>query len=244
MMIGKNAAAALASAALGLALLCQPGPTMADEVTVAKNGTRLTLAPANDSPTQWKLNSGFPLTVMEQRGDWLRVQAAGLPREGGDLWVRADQVTPAGGGGEGATSTATDALEQPIGYRVELTGTPGMKFKLECRSFHDGQISFRPHYNKLPQSYEYSADPLACVVWKKQHYGELQISLVEILPTKERVIGSAATQDDPASLFARSRGPGYPTSLFAHSDTPWDKGAVVPATNDDMELPPSASATP
>lgn len=238
MMIGKNATAALATAALGLALLCQPGPAMADEVTVAKNGTRLTSGPAADSPTQWKVNSGFPLTVMEQRGDWLRVQAAGLPREGGDLWVRADQVTSSGGG-EGATSAATDESEEPIGYRVELTGTPGMKFKLECRSFRGGQVSFRPHYNRLPQSYDYSGDPLACVAWKKQHYGELQISLVEILPTRERVIGTAATQDYPASIFARSRGPGYPTSVFARSDTAWDKGAVVSATNDDLELPPT-----
>lgn len=239
MMIGKNRAAALAAAVLGFALLCHPGPAMADEVTVAKNGTRLTSGPAADSPTQWKVNSGFPLTVMEQRGDWLRVQAAGLPREGGDLWVRADQVTSPGGG-EGTSAAAADASEEPIGYRVELTGTPGLKFKLECRSFRGGQVSFRPHYNRLPQSYDYSGDPLACVVWKKQHYGELQISLVEILPTRERVIGTAATRDYPASIFARSRGPGYPTSVFARSDTAWDKGAVVSATNDDLELPPAA----
>ena len=239
MMIGKNAAVALATAVLGFALLCQPGPALADEVTVAKNGTRLTSGPAADSPTQWRVNSGFPLTVMEQRGDWLRVQAAGLPREGGDLWVRADQVTSPGGG-EGAATAATGESEEPVGYRVELTGTPGLKFKLECRSFHGGQISFRPHYNRLPQSYEYSADPLACVVWKKQHYGTLQISLVEILPTKERVIGTVATDDYPASIFARSRGPGYPTSLFPRSNTAWEKGVVASATHDDLELEPSA----
>jgi hypothetical protein len=239
MMIGKTAATAMTVAALGLALLCQPGPTKAEDVTVAKSGTPLLLAPKSSAPIQWKLNSGFPLTVVEQRGDWLRVQAASLPREGGELWVRANQVTPIGGAGA-TTAAATGAPEEPIGYRVELTGTPGMKFKLECRSFHGGQISFRPHYNRLPQSYEYSPDPLACVVWKKQHYGTLQIRLVEILPTKERVIGTVATKDYPASIFARSRGPGYPTSVFERSGTLWNKGVVAAATHDDLELAPRA----
>ena len=233
-MIGKTVAAA----ALGLALLCQAGATNAEDVAVAKSGTPLLLAPKSSAPIQWRLNSGFPLTVVEQRGDWLRVQAASLPREDGELWVRANQVTPAGA--EGATAAAPGAPEEPIGYRVELTGTPGLKFKLECRSFHGGQISFRPHYNRLPQTYDYSSDPLACVVWKKQHYGTLQIRLVEILPTKERIIGTVATKDYPASIFARSRGPGYPTSVFERSGTLWNKGVVAAATHDDLELAPKA----
>jgi hypothetical protein len=239
MMIGKNATAALAPAALMLVLLGRPA--MADEVTVAENGTPLTLAPARDAPTEWKLNSGFPLTVLEARGDWLRVQSASLPDEGGELWVRASQVASVGG--EGAASAATGALEKPIGYRVELTGTPGMKFRLQCRSMRPGYISYRPHYNKLPQSYEYSADPLACVVWKKEHNGELQVTLVEIYPSKERILGTAATQDAqdyPISIFARSRGPASPTSMYPRSNTPWGPAAVVRATKDDLILAPSA----
>jgi hypothetical protein len=228
MMIGTNAAAAVLPAAFMLALLGQSA--MADEVTVAKNGTSLTLAPMRDAPTEWKLNSGFPLTVVEERGDWLKVQSASLPDDAGELWVRANQVAPAGG----SAASAAGALEEPIAYRVELTGTPGMKFKLECRSFRAGHISFRPHYNELPQSYEYSSDPLACVVWKKQHNGILQITLVEVYPTKERILGSAATRDYPAALFARSRGPDYPTSMYPSSNTPWGPAAVVPATNDDL----------
>jgi hypothetical protein len=66
MMIGKNLAAALAPAALGLALLLQPGVAGADEVTAKKNGTPLTLAPtrnARPSEAEWRL----PLTVVEER---------------------------------------------------------------------------------------------------------------------------------------------------------------------------------
>jgi hypothetical protein len=124
---------------------------------------------------------------------------------------------------------------------VELAGTPNLKFRLECRSVRQGQVSFRPHTNELPRSYEYSADPLNCVVWKKQRNGELRVTLVEIYPSKERILGSAATRDYPASLFARSRGPDYPTSIFPSSNTPWGPAAVTAAKNDDMVLPPTAA---
>jgi hypothetical protein len=243
-MIGKNAAAPLASATLALVLLCQPGRVMADDVTVAKSGTPLTPAPASDAPAEWKLNSGFPLTVLEERGDWLRVQSASLPDEGRELWVRADQVIPVSGE-VGAATAATGAVEEPIGYRVELTGTPGMKFKLECRIVKpDGHVGFRPHYNRLPMTYEYSGDPIACSAWKKQHNGELQIKLVEVYPSKERIIGRASTKDDPGALFARSRPPDSPTSIFSPLSNPWDAAAVVAATHDDLVLPPAPPTGP
>jgi SH3-like domain-containing protein len=243
MMIGKNVAAALAPAAMGLALLCQPGAATADEVTVKKNGTPLTLAPTRDAPIEWKVNSGFPLVVVEERGGWVRVQSDRLPNEGQELWVRANQVA-ALDNGQSASSAATGAIEKPIGYRIELTGTPGLKFKLECRTVRDGRFSFRPHYNRLPQTYEYPGDPIACVVWKKQRYGVLEIGLVEIYPSEERIIGHAATEDYPASIFARSRGPDYATSIFPRSRSSWGPAAVVPATDNNFVLPPSASAGP
>ena len=50
MMIGKNLAVALATAAFGLVLLCQPGTATADDVTVKKNGTPLMLSPMMQAP--------------------------------------------------------------------------------------------------------------------------------------------------------------------------------------------------
>jgi hypothetical protein len=235
-MIGKNLAVVLGTATLTFALLCQPGMAAADEVAVTKNGTPLMLSPLRDAPTEWKVNSGFPLTVLEQRGDWLKVRSAQLPKDSGELWVRADRVAAPGG-----ESAANSELEKPIAYRIELTGTPDMKFRLECRTLHDGEVSFRPHINRLPQSYEYSGDAVSCVAWKKQHYGMLQVTLVEIYPTKERVLGRVATREYPVSIFARSPGPGYPTSLFPSSNTPWRKAAVVLSTDDDLILPLSGS---
>ncbi len=244
MMIGKNLAVASVAAVFGLVLLCQPGTAPAEEVTVKKNGTPLMLAPTRDSPTEWKVNSGFPLRVVEERGDWVRVQSRQLPNEGGELWVRASQVT-ALDGNSSASSAAANPGEEPIGYRVELTGTPGMKFKLECRTAApDGRLSFRPHFNRLPQTYEYPGDPIACVVWKKQRHGVLEITLVEIYSSEERILGHAARADYPASIFARSRGPDYATSIFTRSHSPWGPAAVVPATDNNFVLPSSASAGP
>jgi hypothetical protein len=244
MMIGKNLAVALATAAFGLVLLCQPGTATADDVTVKKNGTPLMLSPMRDAPTEWKVNSGFPLSVVEKRGDWVRVQSAQLPKEGGELWVPANQVV-ALGGSPIASSAPAGPAEEPIGYRVELTGTPGMKFKLECRIVKDdGNVGFRPHYNRLPMTYEYPGNPLACAAWKKQHNGELQIKLVEVYPSRERILGRASTKADPASLFARSRGPDSPTSIFSRLSSPWETAAVVSATHDDLVLPPPPPAGP
>jgi hypothetical protein len=228
MMIGKYLAAALIPAALGLVLLLQASGAMADNVTVKNNGTPLTLAPTRNAPTEWKVNSGFPLTVVEERGGWLRIQSDRLPDEGHQLWVRANQVV-----GQGGPSSTGTALEKPIGYRVELTGTPDLKFKMDCRiAKADGHVGFRPHYNRLPRTYEFSSDPLACFVWKKQHSGDLEVSLVEVYASKERIIGHVATQDYDfsTSILARSRGPDYPTTIFARSKTPWGPEAVALTT--------------
>ena len=235
MMIGKKMAAALTAATAALALLFQPGSAAADEVTITKNGTPLLLAPKRNAPTGWKVNSGFPLTVLEERDGWMRVQSAQLPEEGGELWVRSNQVS----GGAGA---AAGAFEQPIGYRIELTGTPDMKFKMECRIVReDGSVSFRPHFNRLPQTYEFSTDPLACFAWKKEPDGVLELTLVEVYPTKERIIGSAATQDYgyAASIVARTRGPDHPTEIFTRSGTPWGPEVVTLATRGSLYLTPS-----
>ena len=67
---------------------------------------------------------------------------------------------------------------------------------MECRIVKaDGQVGFRPHFNRLPQTYEFSSDPLACFAWKKEHWGDLEVSFVEVYPSKERLIGHVGTQD-------------------------------------------------
>lgn len=120
---------------------------------------------------------------------------------------------------------------QPIGYRVELTGTPDMKFRLKCRTWDDGHAAYRPHFNTLPQTYEYGVDTIWCVVFKKEHFGDVQMRLVALYPSpiKDRVIGTASSQDYPTSIFARSRGP-------------WGPEAVATAVDDDLVLPPKTSA--
>jgi len=150
-------------------------------------------------------------------------------------------------GSQGTQSTAAGVLEKPIGYRIELTGTPDLKFKMECRIVkEDGSVGFRPHFNRLPQTYEFSSDPLACFAWKKEHWGDLEVSLVEVYPSKERLIGHVATQDYDysTSILARSRGPDYPTTIFTRSNAPWGPEAVALMTFGSLYRWSSASAGP
>ena len=121
---------------------------------------------------------------------------------------------------------------QPVGYRVELTGTPDMKFRLKCRTWEDGHAAYRPHFNTLPQTYEYGVDTIWCVVFKKEHVGNVQMRLVALYPSpiKDRVIGTASSNDYPTSIFARSRGP-------------WGPEAVTVAVDDALVVPPKP-ATP
>lgn len=238
MITGRRIAAALFAA--GMMVPVTIGSSIAaEQVTVTKNGTALRQAPTPTAHVEWKVNSGFPLTVVDERDGWMQVQSAQLPKGSGEFWVRSSQVNAVGG----ASTGAADASEKPIGYRVELTGTPHLKFKMDCRIVQDGRVSFRPHFNRLPRTYEFSADPVVCFAWKKQHYGTLNLTLVEVYPSRERVIGSVETRDDDfeISLVARTRGPDYPTDIFTHSDTPWGPEAVALTRTGSLYLPPSTT---
>lgn len=242
-MMTKSMVAALLAA--GLALAVQSDPASAADVTVKKSGTALRQAPTPNAPVEWRINAGFALTVVEEQGEWLKVRSGSLPDDAPELWVRANQVVPLAGAT--ATPIAASESEEPIGYRIELTGTPNLKFKMECRIVReDGRVAFRPHFNRLPRTYEFSSDPLACFVWKRQHSGDLEVSLVAVYPSKERLVGHVAMPDRDVgtSILARSRGPEHPTEIFARSKTPWGPEAVVLTKSGSLFLPPSAFAEP
>lgn len=199
------------------------GAAGAEEAVTKSNGTPLKSAPARSASTAWRVNSGFPLLVVDEKGDWLKVSSGRLPDGDGDLWVHADQVVAADPGEAAAAAGATDADGPVIGYRIRLTGTTDMKFMLECRVIDDGHVLVDHHFNRLPRTYEYPGDSISCVLFKKQHHGGMQIDLIAIHPTSERLIGTAHASD-------------YPTSIFARSDGEWGKAAVVRARRHDLVL--------
>lgn len=205
----------MAAACVAACLLMAGGAAAAEQVTVQKNGTALRQAPSPNARTEWRVNSGFLLTVLEERDGWMKVASGSLPDDAPDLWVRSNQVAALSGDSP-VQSAPLGSAEQPTGYRLELSGTPGMKVRLECRVIDGRHVLVDHHYNKLPLTYEYPGDAISCVLFKKENKRDLQIDLVAIYPTKERLIGRASAKD-------------YPTSIFARSDGPWGEEAVVPA---------------
>jgi len=75
------------AAAIGLAALA---PVWAQELVSARNPTiNLRAAPSTDAEVLWRLSRGYPLQVLERRGDWLRVQDF----EGDQGWVARSVVS-------------------------------------------------------------------------------------------------------------------------------------------------------
>jgi hypothetical protein len=225
MGLGIISVATRVPAALSFALVLGATAAHAADVVVKDNGTVLRSAPVGDAAPSWKVNEGFPLTVLEEQGDWLRVESAALPDGEPAVWVRADQVAADQPPADAELTAAAAGDEEVLGYRIELTGTPRMKFMLECRIEDGGHVLVDHRFNRLPRTYEYAGDAISCVLFKKQHNGGMQITLVELYPTKQRVIGSAASRN-------------YPTSIFARSCGPWGVEAVVEARHNDLVLDP------
>lgn len=81
MHLPAHARTLIAAAALGLAALA---PTWAQELVSVRNpSVNLRAGPGTESNVQWKLTQGYPLQVLESRGNWLRVRDF----EGDEGWV-------------------------------------------------------------------------------------------------------------------------------------------------------------
>ena len=71
--------------ALSLLVLLFPGPGMAAEMlSVVRDGVELRSGPGENNPVQWKYDKGFPVEVLGEKGEWLRV----ADFEGDSGWVR------------------------------------------------------------------------------------------------------------------------------------------------------------
>lgn len=81
MHLPAHARTLIAATALGLAALA---PTWAQELVSVRNpSVNLRAGPGTESDVQWKLTQGYPLQVLESRGNWLRVRDF----EGDEGWV-------------------------------------------------------------------------------------------------------------------------------------------------------------
>jgi SH3-like domain-containing protein len=71
-----------------LLLLCWIAVSQAKMVSIAGDMVNMRSGPGNNYEVVWELGQGYPLSVIEQSGDWLKV----ADYEGDIGWVQKDQV--------------------------------------------------------------------------------------------------------------------------------------------------------
>lgn len=203
MMIGRLSARLLPLVLL-LAVWVVSAPASAHDVVVSRNNTVLRANPVADALVEWKVNSGFTLSVLERRGEWLRVRSGQLLTSDRQLWVRADQVAalPSAPAVPQSVGPETD---KPLYYEVQISGDPELMFKMICLVETEGRIRVDQRFNAPPRSYAYDAEALSCNVWKKRR-ANMEVTLVAVYPTRQRIIGAASPLNYPATVLARTDG--------------------------------------
>lgn len=71
-----------------LLLLCWIEISQAKMVSIAGDMVNMRSGPGNNYEVVWELGQGYPLSVIDQQGDWLKV----ADYEGDIGWVQKDQV--------------------------------------------------------------------------------------------------------------------------------------------------------
>ncbi|TFG37503.1 MAG: peptide-binding protein, partial [Desulfobacterales bacterium] len=71
-----------------LLLLCWIEISQAKMVSIAGDMVNMRSGPSNNYEVVWELGQGYPLSVIDQQGDWLKV----ADYEGDIGWVQKDQV--------------------------------------------------------------------------------------------------------------------------------------------------------
>ena len=71
-----------------LLLLCWIEISQAKMVSIAGDMANMRSGPGNNYEVVWELGHGYPLSVIDQQGDWLKV----ADYEGDIGWVQKDQV--------------------------------------------------------------------------------------------------------------------------------------------------------
>ncbi|MCJ7600856.1 MAG: SH3 domain-containing protein [Desulfobulbaceae bacterium] len=71
-----------------LLLLCWIAVSQAKMVSIAGDMVNMRSGPGNNYEVVWELGQGYPLSVIDQQGDWLKV----IDYEGDIGWVQQDQV--------------------------------------------------------------------------------------------------------------------------------------------------------
>ncbi len=181
-----------------LAMLCAAPRALAtpgDVFYVEAGGAELRAAPEAAAPVVLRLGPGRKLIEFERRGVWIRVGIFGAV--GREAWIHGSRVAPRPPGrrapsppalarGPGAAAPTVPAPRSErrgegggaARFRLQVSGTPAMKFAGECDLVGaDGRSRRRTFAGLVPGRFDFAASALRCRVRKRDAWGRLWVEL-------------------------------------------------------------------
>jgi hypothetical protein len=156
------------------------GPARAAaDVFVLQDGTPLVSKPGVGGKILLWVDTGFPLTVVGQEGDWLRVSSAGLKAGSDTLWVPAARV----GRHLPGTVDIDYSQEGPSGASpgealfLEVVGTQQIRVQARCRIVQFDKDDFIDVINETPVDLDVSGAGADCTVSKLGDSGTIYVAL-------------------------------------------------------------------
>ncbi len=235
--------------------------TPGDVFYVEPGGAELRAAPEAAAPVVLRLDGGRKLIEFERRGVWLRVGIFGAV--GREAWIHGARIAPrpadrrapalpALARGPGAAAPIVAAPKGERGgaarFRLQVSGTPAMKFAGACDLFGaDGRSRRRTFAGLVPGRFDFAASALRCRVRKRDARGRLRVELT-------RDGGSIARAETRAAfnhVRVQSAGPwGAAAGVRGHlrvrqfEIAPEARGRIVPPLTGRITPPLSGTIVP
>ncbi len=191
-----------------------------DILYVQREPAELRRAPDPETPLILRLERGSRVMEFERRGAWVRVAPFGAV--GVEGWVRIDLVVPVDparpaarlslgamplGPGAAQRDEGRGGEARRVPLRLEVTGTPGLKFVGDCHEAGARAGSRRSTLEgHVPSRFAFRGPAISCQVRKQDFHGRLRVAL--------RRNGDLIARAETAAAFnyvrVRSAGPWGP----------------------------------
>ena len=219
MVIGKRTAAASTSErsrwplriaftliALLTAIASAPGSSCAaDNGFVQQDRTPLVSKPGVGGKIVAWVDAGFPLTILAQDGDWLKVSSSRLKIAADGLWVPSARVANRLPGEVEATyPNGGMPNSNGMGLRLEIYGSPDNRVRARCRVAQEGDDDFADIVDEVPIAFDLDGPAADCTVRRLDGVGQLDAVL---RAANGVIIANASTIERHGAVRLRTNGP-------------------------------------
>jgi hypothetical protein len=183
------------------------GPARAAaDVFVLQDGTPLVSKPGIGGKILLWVDTGFPLTVVGQEGDWLKVSGARLKAGSDAFWVPAARV------GRHLPGTLDIAYSQEgpstapesEALFLDVVGTEAIRVRASCRIVQPGKDDFIDVINETPVELDVSGPAADCTVRKLGGSGTIDVAL---RTADGRPVAAATAYTAHGAVRVRTHGP-------------------------------------